>query len=146
MFKKRPIVFLLLLAGCQGSGSPGTPSIHLEGAWARAMPAGGNSAVYLTLENKGSGDDRLLGGEVEGVAALEIHESRMEGDVMRMRQVEAVELSPGGRVSLQPGGLHLMLLGLSRPLEVGDTLTMTLRFQLSEPLVVSVPVRSPGGS
>ncbi len=90
--------------------------------------------------------DRLLGGETTVASALEIHESREEDGVMRMRPVEGIDLPPGGEAELRPGGLHVMLLGLTRSLMPGDTITLTLRFQRSGEVVVRVPVRLAGPS
>jgi copper(I)-binding protein len=109
------------------------------------MPAGANTAVYLTLANEGDEEEVLVGGETPVAGAVEIHESRLEGDVMRMERVQELALPGGNRVVLEPGGLHLMLLGLDRALEAGDTLTLTLHFGASEPQTLLVPVRPPGG-
>lgn len=111
----------------------------------KTREAATNSAVYLLLENRGPEADRLLGGATSVARALEIHESRVEDGVMRMRPVEGVDLPPGETVAFQPGGLHIMLVDLQRPLRDGDAVSLTLRFMHAAPLEVSAEVRGPGG-
>jgi copper(I)-binding protein len=109
------------------------------------MPAGANSAVYMVLRNEGSVPDQLVGAESSVAGAVEIHESRMVDDVMGMVEVGAVEVPSGGVVRLEPGGLHVMLLNLSSALSPGDTLELSLHFQVSGPQILQVPVRAPSG-
>jgi len=142
----RGFAFVLLLlpiclSACGGGEGSASSEIQVEGAWARPMPAGGNSAVYLVLENRGELQDRLVGAETPAAASVEIHESRMEGELMTMREVGEASLPGGGRVELAPGGMHLMLLGLTRALAAGDTLSLNLRFQETGSLALRVPVR-----
>jgi len=105
-------------------------SLTIDQLWARptvpGMSAGGG---FLSIRNSGSKPDRLLGGSSPVADAVEVHEMRMEGDVMRMREIKALELPAGTRVTLAPGGLHLMLLGLKAPLKVGDNVPVKLRFE-----------------
>jgi copper(I)-binding protein len=145
------LLALLALLAC-GRGGEG-PALSVENAWARAMKVevgeegplpGINSAVYMEIRNRGRGPDRLLGGETAAAAGVELHESVLEGDVMRMRRVEGVDLPPGETVALRPGGLHIMLLDLQRSLLAGDTLVLTLRFETAPPASIRVPVRGPG--
>ena len=139
------LALALSLVACGGEDAPRPPRISVENPWARAMPAGANTAVYMTLRNEGEEGDSLVGGETSVAGAVEIHESRLEGDVMRMVRVEGVEIPGGGVAALEPGGLHVMLFELERALEAGDTLTLLLRFRASEPRTLLVPVRPPGG-
>ncbi len=100
-----------------------------------------NSAVYLVLRNDGEETDRLTGAETPAAAAVQIHESRVVDDVMRMQRVEGLDIPPGEAVELKPGGLHLMLLGLTRSLIEGEEIDLTFHFVLSGDLVVRVPVQ-----
>jgi copper(I)-binding protein len=111
---------------------------------AEGVLPGATSAVYLEIRNGSKVEDRLLGGETLVAGRVEVHESRLEGDVMRMRRVEGVGLPGGETVALRPGGLHIMLLDLRRSLEVGDTLSLTLTFLRSPPVLIRVPVRDSG--
>lgn len=148
-----PILVLLpLLFGCGGGDGPGEPDIRWNDPWARPMPviqgSGGtpvNSAVYMTLRNEGEAGDRLLGGHTPAAARVEVHRSRLVDDVVRMEKLEGLDLPADSTVELRPGGIHLMLLGLSRSLEVGDDLELTLSFEWSGDLILTIPVGRPGG-
>lgn len=148
-FTKLSILLLVSpLLGCRG-GDPG-PEILVEDAWARAMPlmtgtamgSGTNSAVYGLIRNEGRSGDVLLGGATEVAVSVEVHESRVEEDVMRMRRVDSLDIPGGGTVELRPGGLHVMLLGLSEPLVEGGALQLTLRFRHAGDVRIDVPIRS----
>jgi periplasmic copper chaperone A len=117
----------------------GVPSI--ENAWARAAGAGTNSAVYLTIRNRGTGEEVLIGAQSDVAAAVEVHRTTMEGGVMRMQLAGNVSLPAGGTVVLEPGGLHVMLMGLHRPLSPGATMKVTLLFERAGSVEVQVPVR-----
>jgi len=114
----------------------------VEGAWARSMPAGANSAVYLVLQNRGDEPDHLTGGETEAAVGVEIHESRLEDGIMRMRELEEVAVEAGNRVEFRPGGIHIMLLELREPLAAGDSIRLLLHFQQSGSQTLQVPVRA----
>jgi hypothetical protein len=102
--------------------------------------------VYLKILNTGPVALRLLGGETSAATGVEVHQTVMDGDVARMRRVDGVDIDPGETVRLEPGGLHLMLLGLRRSLQTGDTLTLFLTFHESPPVFVRVPVADWGGA
>ena len=134
---------------CGGGGGSRVPEISVDEGWARAMPLlddGGesitNSAVYLVLRNRGGVADWLLGAETDVASRVEVHESRIVDDVMRMRRIDELEVSPEATLELKPGGLHLMLFGLTRSLVEGEEFELTLHFQSSGDRVVVVPVRS----
>ena len=97
---------------------------------------------YLKLANKGAAD-RLVSAASPAAESVEIHSMSMEGDVMKMRQVEAIELPSGATVKLQPGGYHLMLMGLKAPLTAGDRISLTLKFEKAGEVVVTVNVEVP---
>jgi len=95
-------------------------------ATAAGQPAGG---AYLRLENAGAQADRLVSARADVARSVELHHMQMDGDVMRMRQVEAIDVPAKGTVELKPGGLHLMLMGLKSPLKEGERVRVTLKFQ-----------------
>lgn len=97
---------------------------------------------YLKLANKGAAD-RLLSATSPAAGSVEIHTMSMEGDVMKMRQVTAIDLPNGQTVELKPGGHHLMLMGLKAPLKPGDKFPLTLRFEKAGEIVVTVSVEEP---
>ncbi len=101
-------------------------------------------AVYFTLTNQGKAADRLLGASTPRAKRVELHTMTMAGDVMRMREVSAIDVKPGQPVKMQPGASnHLMLIGLSAPLKSGDRFPMTLRFEKAGSVEVEVLVQNP---
>lgn len=104
------------------------------------QPTGGG---FLKLENKGA-DDRLVAASAAVSAAVELHMMKMEGDVMRMRQVDAIELPSGQTVELKPGGFHIMFIGLKAPLKAGDQFPLKLKFEKAGEITVDVKVEAPG--
>ena len=104
------------------------------------QPAGGG---YLKLDNKGA-DDRLVSASAAVSTAVELHVMKMEGDVMRMRQVDSIELPAGKTVELKPGGFHIMFIGLKAPLKAGDQFPMKLKFEKAGEVTVDVKVEAPG--
>jgi len=141
----------LLLAGCgdRDAASVSEPvaagSIAVEGAWARPsrpMPQGEGdvTAAYMAIRNNASeAGERLLGVRLDGrTGTVEMHRSQEIDGVMRMRRVDAITVPAGGTVRLEPGGYHLMLYGLSEPLEPGEELSLVLEFERQG----SVPVRA----
>ncbi len=154
---KAPAPALVLAAG-QGSG-PGviagaghahianTRQVVVSGGWARATPKGAKVAgAYVTIANGGSKDDVLLGGRFDVADRAEVHDMTMTDGVMRMRHLEqGLEIPAGGSVELRPGGLHLMLMGLKKPLLPGDAIKGVLTFRDAGDVAVTLPVE-PAGS
>ena len=117
-------------------------AIAIGHPWARAtapgQPIGGG---YLTLDNQGPAGDRLLGASAASVAeSVELHTMAMDGDVMRMRALDAIDLPVGRSVALKPGGTHLMLVGLKAPLKAGEKFPLKLRFEKAGEVEVVVNV------
>jgi periplasmic copper chaperone A len=117
-------------------------------AWARAIGdvdatgARRATAAYLTLEHTGAGPDRLVAASGDVAEVIEIHRTQVEDGVMRMRQVEGgVVLEPGETVEMRPGGLHVMLIGVTRSLHPGDRFTLILSYQRAGEAPVEVEVR-----
>ena len=104
-----------------------------------------NSAAYLVLRNPGRVPDRLVGAVTDVAERVEIHESLLVEDVMRMQKIDGLAVPPNGAVELNPGGIHLMLFGLSRALVEGEKVDLTLRFERAGDISVSAPVQSAGG-
>ena len=100
-------------------------------AWSRATPGGAKiGGGYLTIENKGSAPDRLIGGSADVAGKVEVHEMAMNNGVMTMRALDkGLAIEPGKSVKLAPGGYHLMLMDLKSPLKQGDKLPVTLEFE-----------------
>lgn len=116
--------------------------VSITGAWARAAAVpGGASAAYLTLTITG-GSDRLIAAESDAAARVELHTHEVDANgVARMRQVEAIPVAAGAPAELKPGGLHVMLMGIGRPLAEGETIDLTLVFEKAGRVSLTVPVK-----
>src|ERR1700749_3172857 len=109
-------------------------------AWTRATPNGAKiGGGYLTIENKGSAPDRLVGGSTDVAGKLEVHEMAMQDGVMKMRPVDnGLTIDPGKTVKLAPGGYHLMMSDLKNPLGQGDAVPVTLEFEKAGKVAVTL--------
>ena len=113
--------------------------------YARTTAAGqASGGGYLKLENKGA-DDKLLSASADVAASVELHSMSMEGDVMRMRQVDGIALPKGKTVELKPGAFHIMFMGLKAPLKNGDKFPLKLKFEKAGEVTVTVNVEAGGG-
>jgi periplasmic copper chaperone A len=139
----RPLLLgFLLLAAC---GKVAGPDIQVSDAWSRATAADQTSAaVYATIRNEGATSDQLLAVSTDRASQAMLHEGSMENGVARMRMVERVELAPGEAVQLEPGGAHVMLMGVAEPLNAGQRFTLRLRFEKSGERTVPVTVVAAG--
>lgn len=133
------LALTLVLASCSSSGGP----ITVADAWVRrAMSMDMAAAAYMNITNGTGRADALLGVETDVAASPEIHESTEENGMMVMRPVERIEIPVGGTVELKPGGYHVMLIGLTRELEVGSTIDLTLKFEKAGDVKVKAEVRA----
>ncbi|MCC6888964.1 MAG: copper chaperone PCu(A)C [Hyphomicrobiales bacterium] len=136
---------LLMVAGAAQSETYSTGSVEVYQPWARASPKGATvGAGYLTIINKGTESDRLVGGSAEPATRFEVHTMVMEGGVARMRPVSGIDLKPGATVELKPGGLHVMFMGLKQPLVQGQRVKGTLVFEKAGTLAVEFVVQAVG--
>jgi copper(I)-binding protein len=119
-------------------------ALRIATPWTRAMRAGGTGAGFMTIRNTGSAPDRLVAARTPVARLVELHTHIREGDVMRMRPVPAIELPPGQEVRLQPGGLHLMLIGLNAALDQGTRVPVTLVFERAGEVEVQLAVEAAG--
>lgn len=120
-------------------------TIRIVDPWARATAGMATvGAAYMTLENTGSTADRLVAAESPAATTVELHTHIVEGDIMRMREVEQIDLPAGESIELQPGGFHIMLIGLAGPLEMGKSFPLTLTFAEAGTTTVEVAVLQPG--
>lgn len=138
---------LLLLAAC-GSGDGGgkgaaAAPVAVGDAWCRPTPTGRMmTGCYLTMTARA--DDRLVAVTAAGAGRVELHETRIESGMMMMRPMEdGLPLPEGRLVELEPGGNHIMVMGLSGPLADGDSLELTLDFQRAPDAKVTAWVRQP---
>lgn len=141
-----PAAALLMLAACN-SGEPapvpGAPTVTVSDVLCRPTPKGRRmTGCYMTLT--ASGADRLVSVESPAANIVQIHESRMESNMMMMQQLrDGLPLAAGEAVVLAPGGNHLMLLGVNEPLVAGDTVALKLIFETAAPVEVTAAVGQP---
>ena len=134
------LLFVWILAACQSSKIT-TGVLDVQNAWARPAASGDNGAIYFIIENGTAEDDALLSGQSDVAAAVEMHQSQMEGDHMSMHQQDQIALPAGGAVEFSPGGFHIMLVGLRRDLKAGQTFDITLVFDRAGEKKITVTVR-----
>lgn len=116
--------------------------------WSRATPKGATvGGGYMTITNNGTVPDRLLGGTTDAASAFEIHKMSMDHGIMKMRAVEGgLEIKPGETVTLDPAGLHVMLVGLKHPLTQGERISATLDFARAGKVQVEFLVEGMGAT
>ena len=129
----------------QGAPAPGE-TIRLEAPWIRRALADSGSGVsktaaYVTIVNRGAAPDALLSATADAAKSVELHETRNMSGMMMMEPVPKIVVPPGARVELKPGGYHLMLIGLTRALGPGQTVTLTLVFDRAGPVTARAEVR-----
>jgi copper(I)-binding protein len=139
------------LAAQSGQQIGGTPAGHGGHGGMMATPGAGgmgtmgqtgNGVVYLTITNDGDADDALLGGATDRAQRVEVHQMTVENQVARMQPVDGPLPIPAGEtVSLEPGGLHMMLVNLTDDNVVGDVFELTLEFEQAGEVTIEVPVR-----
>lgn len=118
------------------------PAVTVEDAWVRAAPPGARvMAAYMTLENRGRRAVALTGASSTQFERVEIHRSSTVDGVARMEPVERVPVPRRGTVELEPGGLHLMLIGPRSTLRDGDAVDLILELDDGWQLDMTVPVR-----
>ena len=116
----------------------------IRNVWTRpATKADGLSAVYMVIENTGDQPDRLLHAHCDVAGTVELHETKMEGGVMKMQPVDGIDIPAKGTVELKPGGLHIMLIGLTRDLNPGDEIGLELHFDKAGHVPVKAVVQKP---
>jgi len=137
----------LAVAACSPSGDKPSGQVTVLDAWTMATPPGADvGAGYMQISNGGTAPVRLIGGETPASATVEVHMMSMDNGVMRMRPAsEGLEIPAGGQVALEPGGYHLMLIGLKAPLAEGASVPLTLVFDGGLRIETVLAVRAMGG-
>jgi len=142
MASKFRVSLLLAAAALCAQAAPAPAPVTVQGAWARPIvPGQQSSGAYMTLTAREP--LTLLGGESPAAGIVEIHQMKMEGDIMKMRAAEAVPLAPGKPLQLAPGGYHFMLMDLQDPFKAGTQIPFTLRFRDARGKVSTLQVRLP---
>lgn len=132
----------LCLVAMSASAQVPPPAVKVEGAWARATvvgQTGGGAFMSLTSPNT----LKLVGVSSTVAGVAELHEMKMDGDIMRMRPVPAIDLPAGVSVQLKPGGFHVMFMDLKTPLRKDTQIQLTLKLQNAQGQISQVQVSVP---
>lgn len=150
MIRSCALAFALLTglaveAGAQTSSKGKIQVIH---PWTRATPGGATvGAGAVRIMNTGTEPDRLLGGSFDGAASVEVHEMKIDGDILRMRRLaDGLEIPPGATIELKPGSYHLMFVGLNKPIVQGADVKGTLLFKNAGEISVQYRVEPVGAT
>jgi hypothetical protein len=121
-------------------------AIEIGQPWARATPPAAESGGgFLVITNTGTTPDRLIAVKSPAADKVEIHEMKMDGNIMRMREVEkGIEIPPGATVELKPGGFHVMFMGLKAPFAKDAKVPLTLVFEKAGSIDVDLMVQAMG--
>lgn len=127
---------IFLLSACEAA-----TGIKVSKAWMRPAAKDSNGAAYFLIQNHSDAPDELTGASSDIARAVEVHESKMDGDVMQMQHVMTVPVNGNTSLEFTPGGLHVMFVGLKRDLTTGDQVQVTLHFRDHEDITINVPVQ-----
>jgi hypothetical protein len=138
------IVALTALASLALAGGTAAERIAVDAPYVRLMPPGQpNTGAFMTLRNADERDHKLVKAESAAAKVVELHEHVHEGGMMKMRPVEAIAIKARGTAVLEPGGLHVMLIDLVKPLKEGEKVALTLTYEDGSSAKVEAPVRRP---
>jgi periplasmic copper chaperone A len=142
----RGIVCWALLAPAVHAGEVTIGNLVITQAWSRATPGGAQVAGgYLTIENRGSLPDRLLSGATGAARKVEIHEMALDKGIMTMRPIDGgLFIEAGKTAKFEPGGRHLMFVGLSAPFREGEQVSVSLAFESAGKITVPFAVQAIG--
>ena len=120
----------------------GKGDLQVRHPWARASPPGAKvAAAYLEIRNSGGTPDRVVGASTPAAERVELHVMTVSDGVMKMRERTDFEVPARQRLVLQPGGSHLMIVGLRKPFAKGDRIPLTLRFERAGEVTIELEVQ-----
>ncbi len=121
-------------------------ALEIGNPWTRATPpTAPTGGGFLTITNKGTTPDRLIAVRSPASSKVEIHEMKMDGNIMRMREIEkGIEIPPGATVELKPGGFHLMFMELKAPFAKDSKVPVTLVFEKAGSIDIELQVAAMG--
>jgi len=151
MIGRRTAICALLVLSCAGPVSAHDyklGALEIATPWTRATPATAKSGGgFMTITNKGTTADRLIAARSPASLKVEIHEMKMDGQVMRMRELEkGLEIPAGATVMLKPGGYHIMFMELKAPLAKDAKVPVTLVFEKAGSIDVDLKVEAMGAA
>lgn len=129
--------------GAQNMNTIKVGDLEIKSPIIRATPPNAPvSAGYMTIQNNGTKTDRLMGGSASFAGKVEVHEMKMDGEIMKMRKVaDGLEIPPGGNVTLKAGGLHVMFMKLKEQMKEGETRKISLEFKNAGTVQFELPVK-----
>jgi copper(I)-binding protein len=143
LFRRMVPVLALLVPGSALAHDYQAGALKIGHPWTRAtVPAQTTAAGYLSVQNTGRQVDRLIGARAADAERVEMHISRIENDIAKMREVKSFRIPAGGTLKLQPGGSHLMLIGTKRPFKPGERIPVLLRFEKAGEVAVDLSVEA----
>ncbi|MCC7181561.1 MAG: copper chaperone PCu(A)C [Acidobacteria bacterium] len=141
MFRLTSVAAVAVLVAGLGVAEAQAP-LTASGAWVREpVPGRTVTAGFVVIENPGGADIQVVGASSDVAGTVELHEMVRSGDMMKMAPVKSIVVPAKGKVELRPGGLHLMLFELKKPLKEGDTVTLTLTTDNGATVQASAAVR-----
>lgn len=133
----------LILAACSSGGAPSGGSLTVSGAWVRVPTSPGTTAAYLTIVNATPADDSLVGVSTTAATSAGLHRTTTDSSGMTgMQMTDSVHVPAGATVTLEPGGYHIMLTGLTGDLKAGSTIELVLTFEHAGVVKVTAEVRA----
>ena len=142
------LLALLLMASPAFAHDYKLGALEIGHPWARATPpTAPTGGGYLSVKNTGTEPDRLMSVSSPAAETVQVHEMKMDGSVMRMRPLEGpLEIKPGETVTLAPGGMHMMMMGLKAPFKQGERVPLTLVFEKAGKIDVEMVVVAMGAT
>ncbi|MFM7011345.1 MAG: copper chaperone PCu(A)C [Betaproteobacteria bacterium] len=138
------ILIGVLLASSAGAQNASSAGLGFDAPWVRASaPGQKNGAGYVQIQNKSGQTDRLISATTANVGRVELHTIINENGVAKMRQVQGIEVAEGADTRLEPGGFHIMFIGLNAPFKAGEIVPVTLRFEKAGEVKVDFEIKPP---
>ena len=144
-----PAALAIVLAGLPAAAHDyKLGALEIGHPWARATaPTAPSGGGYLKITNSGATADRLIAASSPASDKVQIHEVKMDGNIMRMREIDGgLAIPPGATVTLAPGGYHVMLMGLKAPFKQGTSVPLTLVFEKAGKIDVEMSVEAMGAT
>lgn len=140
----KPITLLLttMLLSPLALANSSSDDLMIHNPYARATPPNApNSAVFMMLHNPSSNERHLISASTSVAKTVELHNHVMEGDMMKMREVDEIVIPAKGMAELKPGSLHIMLFDLKKPLVEGESIDLTLNYANGETMTLQAPIK-----
>lgn len=139
----KPSLLAALVLSSMSTFAAVTDDVTVADGFVREVPAGQTvSAAFMTLHNNDMSDHKIVSATSPAAKTVELHTHTHENGMMKMRQVPQIDIPAGGDAMLKPGGLHVMLIGLTQELKADEPVSVTLKFEDGSEKVLSLPVKS----